>query len=96
MNGYSYIMTNKTNSVLYVGATSDLIKRVYTHKNRLDYKSFTARYRVSKLVYYECFEDIENAFIRERQIKHMYRKDKDFLISSLNPDWKDLCEQIRS
>ena len=94
MNGYTYIMTNKTNDVLYVGATADLVKRVYTHKNRLDLKSFTARYRTIKLVYYESFECLENAFIREKQIKHMYRVDKNLMISKFNPKWNDLYNEI--
>jgi putative endonuclease len=94
MNGYTYIMTNKTNSVLYIGATSDLVKRVYTHKNRIDPSSFTARYRIYKLVYYECFDDLELAFMRERRIKNMIRKDKIVMITRFNSKWKDLYDEL--
>ena len=94
MVGYTYIMTNKSNTVLYVGATADLVNRVFIHRNRLDSNSFTARYRVTKLVYYEFWDDLEDAFIREKQIKNMHRKDKIILISDFNPGWKDLFKEI--
>ena len=69
MNSYTYVMTNRSNTVMYVGATVDLLKRIFTHRNRLDLNSFTARYKLSKLVYYECFDELELAFERENQIK---------------------------
>jgi len=94
MTGYTYIMTNQTNTVLYTGATADLVQRTYLHRNLLDSKSFTCRYRINKLVYYEIFEDLETAFTREKQIKWMKRKKKKKMISKFNPEWKDLYNEI--
>ncbi len=91
--GYVYIMTNKNNSVLYTGVTSDLIKRVYEHKNKL-IEGFTKKYNITKLVYYEIHESIESAIEREKQIKAGSRRKKIELIESLNPEWKDLYEDI--
>ena len=91
--GYVYILSNKDNNVLYVGVTSDLVKRIYEHKNKLT-GGFTSRYNVSKLVYYECVEDIENAIAREKQIKGGSRKKKIELIESINKDWIDLYNEI--
>ncbi|MBE7079850.1 MAG: GIY-YIG nuclease family protein [Clostridiales bacterium] len=90
---YVYIMTNKTQTVLYTGVTNDLTRRVYEHKNHLDKNSFTARYKICKLVYYESTTDIKNAIIREKQIKNLLRKKKEDLINSLNPEWNDLYEE---
>lgn len=86
-------MTNKSNTVLYAGVTSDLIKRVYEHKMKL-VSGFTKKYRINKLVYYEVFEDIENAILREKQIKAGSRMKKIDLINSINKKWKDLYEEI--
>ncbi len=86
-------MTNKLNTVLYTGVTSDLIKRVYEHKEKL-VNGFTSKYRVNKLVYYEIFKDIENAILREKQIKAGSRKKKIELINSVNKEWKDLYEEL--
>lgn len=82
-------MTNKTNNVLYTGVTSNLVKRVYEHKNKLT-KGFSKKYNVKKLVYYEIFEDIENAILREKKIKGWLRIKKVNLIESFNPNWNDL------
>ncbi len=86
-------MTNKWNTVLYTGVTSDLIKRVYEHKEKLA-EGFTKKYGITKLVYYEVFEDIENAILREKQIKAGTRQKKVDLVNSFNKDWRDLYEEI--
>jgi len=86
---YIYIITNKTNRVLYTGVTNDLKRRVYEHKEKL-VKGFTSKYNVSKLVYYDVCEDIEGAILREKQIKGWLRKKKIALIESMNPEWRDL------
>jgi len=88
-----YIMTNKYDKVLYVGVTNNLGRRVYEHKNKL-LKGFTSRYNVTKLVYFEDYYDIHEAIAREKQIKGLLRKKKLDLIKSINPDFKDLNEQI--
>ncbi|MFH1836535.1 MAG: GIY-YIG nuclease family protein [Candidatus Omnitrophota bacterium] len=87
--GYVYLLTNKNNTVIYTGVTSDLIKRVYEHKNKLA-KGFTEKYNTDRLVYYEVFDNIENAIEREKQIKAGSRKKKDDLIKNMNPELKDL------
>ena len=78
---------------LYTGVTSNLVKRVYEHKNNL-VEGFTAKYNVHKLVYYEVFDTIEQAIIREKQIKDMNRIDKLEMIRKCNPAFKDLYNQI--
>lgn len=90
---YIYILFNKRNGTLYTGVTSDLIKRVYEHKNKL-VDGFTKTYSVDKLGYYECFDNITQAIAREKQIKGGSRKKKIELIESLNPDWEDLYDKI--
>ncbi|OGO24437.1 MAG: hypothetical protein A2144_01520 [Chloroflexi bacterium RBG_16_50_9] len=86
---YIYIMTNKTNRVLYTGVTNDLKRRVYEHKNKL-VEGFTKKYNIGKLVYHEVCEDIEGAILREKQIKGWLRVKKIALIESINPEWRDL------
>ena len=86
-------MFNKRNGTLYTGVTSDLIKRVYEHKNKL-VDGFTKRYGIDKLGYYEIFSDINLAIQREKQIKAGSRENKIKLIESMNPDWKDLYEEL--
>jgi len=78
---------------LYTGVTSDLIKRIYEHKNKL-IPGFTAKYNCHKLVYYETFGTIEQAIIREKQIKHLSRKKKLELIKGFNPKMKDFYSEI--
>jgi len=90
---FIYFMTNFTNSVVYVGMTSNLIKRVYQHKNKI-YDGFTATYYVNKLVYFEEYSDIEEAIKREKQIKGGSRQDKINLIIKDNPNYKDLYPKI--
>lgn len=94
MNRYFvYFMTNFTNSVIYVGVTSNLIKRVYQHKNKI-YDGFTTTYYVNKLVYFEEYSDIEEAIKREKQIKGGSRQDKIDLIIKDNPNYEDLYTKI--
>ena len=90
---YVYIMTNKANRVLYTGVTSDLRRRIYEHKEKLA-KGFTARYNVNKLVYYEVCRDVNNAILREKQIKGGSRAKKLELVNSMNPDWQDLFDNL--
>jgi putative endonuclease len=86
-------MTNNRNTVLYVGVTNDLIRRVYEHKEKLA-DGFTRKYNIVKLVYYEIFEDIENAIIREKQIKAGSRQKKVQLINGINREWRDLYDEL--
>lgn len=86
-------MTNKNNTTLYVGVTSNLRNRVYEHKQKLHPRSFTARYNLSKLVYYEGYQSIEEAIFREKQLKAGSRKKKLDLIKQFNPQWSDLYEK---
>ena len=90
---YVYIMTNHKNMVLYTGVTNDLIRRVYEHKNKL-VESFTKKYNLTRLVYYEVCGDIEGAITREKQIKGGSRQDKVRLIDSMNRDWHDLYDEL--
>ena len=87
--GYVYLMTNKHDTVIYTGVTSDLRKRVYEHREGLA-EGFTKKYNVKKLVYYEIADDIESAIAREKQIKGGSRKKKIDLIEKSNKDWDDL------
>ena len=88
-----YIMTNAHNTVLYTGVTSNLARRVYEHKNGMG-GVFTKKYNVQKLVYYEVGDNVHSAIEREKQIKGGSRKKKVDLINSMNPEWKDLYEEI--
>lgn len=90
--GYCYILTNKNKTVLYVGATDDLQRRIREHKEGKYLKSFTKRYNCNLLVYFEEFDEIKDAFERERKLKAGNRKRKEHLINSINPKWKDLSE----
>ncbi|MFH1254892.1 MAG: GIY-YIG nuclease family protein [bacterium] len=93
---YVYINANKWNSVLYTGVTNNLLNRNYQHKNKDNKISFTAKYKIDKLVYYEMFNDIYNAITREKQIKGGSRKKKIDLIKKFNPKWRDLSEDLSS
>ncbi|MEW6455242.1 MAG: GIY-YIG nuclease family protein [Acidobacteriota bacterium] len=90
---YVYILCNKRNGTLYTGITSDLVKRVYEHKNNL-VNGFTKKYNVHRLVWYEIHETAETAILREKQIKKWERKWKLELIEKYNPEWNDLYENI--
>ncbi len=86
-------MTNKRNTVLYTGVTNDLKRRGYEHKGKF-VEGFTKKYNINKLVYYEVFQDAENAILREKQIKGGSRAKKIALINSFNPNWNDLYNDI--
>ncbi|HUT69101.1 MAG TPA: GIY-YIG nuclease family protein [Desulfatiglandales bacterium] len=90
---YVYIMTNKHNTVLYTGITNNLKKKIYEHKEKL-VAGFTKKYNIAKLVYYEVFDDPENAISREKQIKAGSRQKKIQPITSINREWRDLHERI--
>ncbi len=94
MNYYVYFMSNTHKTVLYVGVTNDLIRRVYEHKHHLDKGSFTDRYNAERLVYFEVATDPYHAIEREKQIKSWNRKRKEKLVDSLNPEWVDLYPSI--
>ena len=94
MQYYVYILSSATNVTIYIGVTNNLIRRVWEHKNNLDEKSFTARYAVHKLVYYEVTGDVHSAIQREKQLKSWNRKRKNELVSGFNPGWIDLYDSI--
>ncbi len=94
--GAVYIMTNKNNTTLYTGVTSDIVSRIMEHKQKKYPNSFTARYNLFKLVYFETFHSIEEAISREKQIKAGSRQKKIELIESINKDWDDLFDKILS
>jgi len=89
---FVYIMTNAHNTVLYTGVTNDLHRRVLQHRSGKG-GGFTKKYNITKLVYFECGDDINIAIYREKQIKAGSRRKKVDLINSINPDWKDLFEE---
>ena len=88
-----YIITNSRNTVLYTGVTGNLIARIYYHKNK-SVSSFSSKYNLEKLVYFEIFEDIKQAIEREKQIKAGNRQNKIDLITKFNPGWKDLYNTL--
>jgi putative endonuclease len=88
-----YIMTNEHNTVIYSGVTNNLARRVYEHKNGLG-GIFTKKYNVNKLVYYEVGDNVHAALAREKQIKGGSRKKKIDLVNGVNPEWKDLFDEI--
>jgi putative endonuclease len=91
--GYVYFLTNRPNGILYVGVTSDLVRRVYEHRTGV-IDGFTRRYSLKRLVYFEIFDDIQTAIQREHNIKHWSRAWKVRLILANNPDWLDLYDQL--
>ena len=92
--GFIYIITNKNNTVLYIGVTSNLPQRIEEHKQKRYENSFSARYNLNKLVYYEQFQMIGDAIGREKQLKAGNRSTKEKLINSINPTWNDLYDEI--
>ena len=92
--GCVYIMTNKMHTVLYTGVTSDIIGRIWEHKNKIHPNSFTAKYNCNKLVYYYFYSTIEEAISAEKAIKGGSRLDKIKLVNSLNSEWKDLYDRL--
>ena len=90
--GYIYILANPHNTVLYTGVTSNLTKRISEHKNK--HSNFSKKYNCTKLVYFEHCGDIARAIYREKQIKGGSRQKKIGLINKLNPEWRDLSDQV--
>lgn len=88
-----YILANKHNTVLYIGVTGNLKRRLYEHQTK-QLKGFTAKYNVNKLVYFEQTENVMSALQREKQLKNWHRQWKINLITTSNPDWEDLSHQI--
>ncbi len=89
---YVYILTNKTNRVLYIRVINNLIRRIYEHKNKL-VKGFTKKYNLLKLVYFEVTNDVKSALSREKQLKNWHREWEIKMINEHNPAWKDLSEE---
>ena len=92
--GFIYITTNKNNTTLYIGVTSNLPVRILEHKTKKYKNSFTAKYNLEKLVYWEAFQNIGDAIGREKQLKGGSKQKILDLITSVNPDWNDLYESI--
>jgi putative endonuclease len=92
--GAVYILTNKHKTTIYIGATSELFVRITQHKNHHFKNSFSDRYNLEYLVWYETFHTIEEALAYEKKIKGWKRERKIALINSMNPEWKDLWEEI--
>lgn len=88
---YTYILTNKNDTIMYIGVTNDLKRRLYEHKSK-QVDGFTKKYNVYKLVYFEKYSDIDNAIAREKQLKHWVRSKKNLLVETQNPNWDDLGE----
>jgi putative endonuclease len=88
-----YILTNQRHTVLYTGVTGDLKRRIYQHREKL-LPGFTRRYNVSKLVFYECMEDVSAAIVREKQIKTGSRQKKIELVNGFNPEWRELFDEL--
>ncbi|WP_333599864.1 GIY-YIG nuclease family protein [Flavobacterium sp.] len=93
--GFVYIITNKNNTTLYIGVTSNLPERILEHKEKRYNGSFSARYNLNKLVYYEQFQMIGDAIGREKQLKGGNRAKKEQLINSMNPNWLDLYNEVK-
>lgn len=93
--GFIYKVTNKNNTTLYIGVTSNLPKRILEHKEKRYENSFSARYNLDKLVYFEQFQVIGDAIGREKQLKGGNRATKLQLINNFNPNWTDLYEEIK-
>jgi putative endonuclease len=93
IRGYVYILASKPYGTLYVGVTSELAKRVWQHREHL-IAGFTTKYDIARLVWYECHDSIEAAITREKQIKEWRRAWKVNLIQAMNPDWRDLYEDL--
>jgi putative endonuclease len=91
---YVYIMASKRNGVIYIGITNNLVRRVYEHKHDLA-DGFTKRYKVHKLVYFECTESSLAAITREKQLKKWNRRWKIELIEEMNPEWNDLYSEMQ-
>jgi len=95
MPAWTYITTNQNNRVLYTGVTGDIKSRIENHKKKKYPGSFTARYNADKLVWYQEFESIKDAYNREKQLKAGSRKKKLALINKMNPEWEDLTIKVQ-
>src|SRR5438128_12381119 len=93
--GFVYIIANTHQTVLYTGATTDLPGRITEHREKTFRKSFSSKYNLHKLIHYEYFDDFRDAFDREYQIKSWSRGKKVELVNSINPEWKDLFDEIK-
>ena len=91
---YVYMMTNRSGVVLYTGITNSLERRLWFHSNNNSKRSFTKRYKVDRLVYYESFDDPRDAISREKEIKGWRREEKNDLVRGLNPKWEDLAKTL--
>ena len=94
--GFIYIITNKNKTTLYTGVTSDLVNRVLEHREKKYPTSFSAKYNLYILVYFEVFNNIAEAIAREKQIKAGSRKIKEALINNTNPEWRDLFNELEN
>ena len=94
MEYYVYILSNHLNTAIYTGVTRDLVRRVYEHKHHMDPNSYTAKYSIHKLVYFESTCDVNAAIERAKQIKSWNRKRKNKLVESKNPSWAELYDSI--
>jgi len=94
--GCVYIMTNKNKTTLYIGVTSDLQGRIWEHITHAYPKSFTAKYNLTYCIYYESFSNIQEAILREKELKKWRREKKNNLINNINPEWKDLNSDIQA
>ena len=94
MKYYVYLLTNKNKNVIYVGITNNLVRRVWEHKEHSDSNSFTAKYNVTQLVYFEDTTDVRAVIEREKQIKSWNRDRKNKLVETMNPEWVDLYPSI--
>jgi putative endonuclease len=92
-NYFIYFLTNRKNTVLYIGMTNNLERRIYEHKNKL-VEGFTKKYNLDKLVYYEQYTDVNLAIQREKELKKWRREKKNKLVESVNPEWKDLTNEL--
>ena len=91
--GYVYIMTNRNKTVLYIGVTNNLVRRVYEHKNHLIKNSFSDKYNLEYCIYYEEFTCFDLAIKREKELKKWNRQKKEDLINEKNPEWKELVNE---
>ena len=92
---YVYVLANRIGGTLYIGVTNDLVRRVHEHRMKLA-DGFTKKHRVARLVYFEVFDDVENAIVREKRLKKWNRAWKIQIIEENNPDWNDLYQEIAS
>ena len=90
---YVYILTDKSNKVMYIGVTNDLQRRLYEHKHEL-VEGFTKRYHIHNLVYYESYDGIKDAISREKRLKGLLRIKKNKLVETMNPEWIDLSSKL--